>query len=105
MKLAVEAMRKTLVTLLMLSGMAGAQPPVKTGQVYQTRKLDLNGDGKPERVELVAYRIHKESDSYWGQLRVVDSSGKQLWKAPQASKSGEPFAFGAQSGRAQHQHS
>jgi hypothetical protein len=91
----VRWMQKTLLATLILSAMGWTQPLPKQGQVYQTRKIDLTGDGKPDRVELVAYRIHKESDSHWGQLRVVDARGKLLWKAPQASQAQEPFAFGS----------
>ena len=88
-------MQTTLTLLILLTGLAVAQPLPQAGQVYQTRKCDLNGDGKPERVELVAYRIQRESDSHWGQLRVVSSAGKLLWKGPQASTAGEAFAFGS----------
>ena len=73
---------------------ASAQPVFpKTGQVYQTFQVDLNGDGKRDKVGLVAYRV--SSEEYWGRLTVWDSSGKLLWQGPQAKKQDEPLAFGA----------
>ena len=91
-------MRKTLFsTFLMalcLTPTAWPQSEFpKNGQTYQTFQADVNGDGKPDKVGLVAYRV--SSEEYWGQLTVWDSSGKVLWKAPQAKNADEALAFGA----------
>jgi hypothetical protein len=88
-------MQKTIILSLVLAGVAWSQPLPRAGQIYQSKKFDLNGDGRAERVELTAYRIHHQSDSFWGQLRVTDNRGKLVWQAPQAKKSTDSFAFGS----------
>lgn len=74
---------------------AWAQELPKVGKVYKEVKCDLNLDGKSERIGLIAYNPQKESDSFWGQLTVWDSSGKQLWQAPKTQDYRGPFAFGS----------
>jgi hypothetical protein len=74
---------------------AWAQDLPKAGKVYKELKFDLNLDGKTERIGLVAYNPHKESDSYWGQLTVWDIKGKQLWQAPKVKDQRGDFAFGS----------
>ncbi|MEZ0372941.1 MAG: hypothetical protein ACAI44_27870, partial [Candidatus Sericytochromatia bacterium] len=56
-----------LALLLPLAALAQNDLP-RSGQVYQSFKADLNRDGKPERIELVAYNAN--DDLYWGQLIV-----------------------------------
>lgn len=66
---------------LSLASLALAQSDFPTeGQVYESVSIDLNGDLKPDKVGLRAYRV--DDMSYWGQLHVWDSSGKVLWQAP-----------------------
>ncbi len=91
-------MKKCLLSfclVLMLSGIALAQPLPRAGQVYESKSLDLTGDGKPEKVVLVAYNIDKEMEGFLGQLRVLDGQGKVLWQAPKVTRSGLPFSFGS----------
>lgn len=87
-------MRKTLTFTLLLCALAWGQDLPKPDQSYESVSIDLTGDGKLEKVCLVAYNIDKENDICWGQLVVKDSSGKELWKAPKAKKSSDPFSFG-----------
>ena len=86
-------MRNTLLALFLLTTCAGAQPTPKAGQLYQSVPVDLNGDGKSEKVGLVAYG-HNPSGGFFGRLKVWDSSGKLLWQAPAVQSSDAPFAFG-----------
>lgn len=87
--------KKLFFSLLLLTNLAWAQPSMpKAGDVYESVTYDLNGDGKAEKIGLVAYNIHLESESFWGRLRVTDATGRVIWEAPKASKSGQPFAFG-----------
>lgn len=91
-------MKKSLIGLcfgLILSGFALAQPLPKAGQTYESKSIDLTGDGKPEKVVLVAYDIDQEMQGYAGQLKVLTSQGQLLWQAPKQAKPGLPFAFGA----------
>lgn len=81
---------KHLLALLLLTASAAANP--KAGQLYQTVQADLNGDGKPEKIGLVAYG-HFEA-GFYGRLKVWDSSGKLLWQAPVVKSPSDPFAFG-----------
>ena len=85
-------MRSLAVLLILLSTAAWSQDMPKPGQVYQERRCELRG--KPAKLGLAAYRIIKEADSYWGQLKVWDGQGKLIWQAPQAKMPGDPFAFG-----------
>lgn len=83
---------KRLLSLLLLSTCAFAQEKPKAGTVYQSVKVDLNGDGKPEKIGLVAYG-HGDI-GFFGRLKVWDSSGKLLWQAPAVKSPEEAFAFG-----------
>jgi hypothetical protein len=74
---------------------AWAQDMPKAGKVYKEVKCDLNFDGKSERIGLIAYAPHKESDSFWGQLTVWDGAGKQLWQGPKVKDQRGAFAFGS----------
>jgi hypothetical protein len=66
----------------------------KEGQVYEKLSRDLDGDGKPETIGLVAYRIQKESDSHWGRLTVWGPGQKLLWQSPPCKEARQPMAFG-----------
>ncbi|MBX3170356.1 MAG: hypothetical protein KF760_23320 [Candidatus Eremiobacteraeota bacterium] len=81
---------KKLLALLLLTASTTAAP--KSGQLYQTVQADLNGDGKPEKIGLVAYGHSPEG--FYGRLKVWDSGGKLLWQAPTVQSSDAPFAFG-----------
>lgn len=87
-------LKRLLLSLLVLSTPVLAQAPPKVGQTYQSVSYDLNGDGKSEKVSLVAYRVDPAEEMFWGRLQVSDSSGKLIWKAPPASEIDQPFAFG-----------
>ncbi len=63
------------------------------GQSYQRFQTDLDGDGRPETVALVAYQVTESS--YFGQLVVSRSTGQVLWKGPRPSDPQDPLAFGA----------
>lgn len=87
-------MRKTLALLTLLAIPALSQSLPQAGRTYESRSLDLNGDGKPEKVVLVAYKIDREEETWWGRLKVVSPSGQTLWAAPEAKSVTHPFAFG-----------
>lgn len=59
------------------------------GQVYQSFAVDLNRDGKSEKIELRAHFV--DEDSYAAQLSVRDAAGKLLWQGPKAQPR-SPFA-------------
>lgn len=82
---------KRLLLLLFLSAAVAADP--KAGQVYRSVKADLNGDGKPEKIGLVAYG--HGPGGYYGRLKVWDSGGQLLWQAPAVKSPSDPFAFGS----------
>jgi hypothetical protein len=88
-------MCKSLFFLLLLCPLAWAQTIPKAGQVYESVKVDLDGDGRTETVALAAYNVDSEVESFFGRLRVLDSAGKLLWQAPSAASPEQPFAFGA----------
>ena len=90
-----KIIRRCTLLLLTLFLAAMAQNLPQTGRTYQARSVDLNGDGKMEKVVLVAYGIDHEMQSYFGRLKVLDSGGKVLWAAPAAAHADEPFAFGS----------
>ena len=90
-------MKKSLIPILLFSWLClagGAQTLPQEGRVFESKSYDLNGDGKNEKIVLVAYKVHLEEESFWGRLKVLDSAGKVLWAAPAASDTGEAFAFG-----------
>ena len=72
-----------------------AQQLPGSGQVYESKTLDLTGDGQQEKIVLVAYNIDRQMEGYSGQLRVIGSQGQLLWQAPKQTTPGKPFAFGA----------
>lgn len=82
---------KKLIALLLLSTAVQAQQP-KAGQLYQSTQADLNGDGKPEKIGLVAYGHFPAG--FFGRLKVWDSSGKLLWQAPAVKTPQDAYAFG-----------
>lgn len=49
-------------------------------EVYQSFAVDLNRDGKPEKVEVKAVRVGEAG--YTGQLLVKNSAGTVLWRGP-----------------------
>jgi hypothetical protein len=83
---------RSLLFLLILTVAARAQEQPKAGQVYQSVQVDLNGDGKPEKVGLIAYG--HAPVGFFGRLTVWDSGGKVWWRAPVAKTPDDPFAFG-----------
>ncbi|MBN9417400.1 MAG: hypothetical protein J0I12_18275 [Candidatus Eremiobacteraeota bacterium] len=82
---------KKFLALLLLSTAVHAQQP-KAGQLYQSVQADLNGDGKPEKIGLVAYGHFPAG--FFGRLKVWDSSGKLLWQAPAVKTPQDAYAFG-----------
>ncbi len=68
---------------------------VKEGSIVVSFPVDLNGDGKMEKVKIKAYNVTKED--YFGQLVIVDSKGVALWEGPRIKdrNSNDPFFFGA----------
>lgn len=91
-------MKKSFLGLalgLALAVAALAQGLPGSGQVYESKSIDLTGDGKPEKVVLVAYNIDDEAQSFSGQLKVIGSQGELLWQAPKQTSPSRPFAFGA----------
>lgn len=89
-----KPLRKTLLGLFLATAV-WAQAMPKAGQVYESKSIDLTGDGKPEKVALVAHSINNNAESFAGQLRVVNSQGKILWQGPKLTQSGVPFSFGS----------
>lgn len=83
---------KRFLFFLILTVAAAAQQQPKAGQVYQSVKVDLNGDGRPEKVGLIAYG--HAPVGFFGRLTVWGSDGKMLWRAPAAKTADDPFAFG-----------
>lgn len=63
------------------------------GQVYQTISADLNNDGAKETITLTAYNVSDEE--YYGQIKVLDYSGRTIWTGPRPTKPGDPLAFGS----------
>ena len=56
-----------------------AQDPPKRGQSYQVTAVDVDRDGRKEKVGLVCSEV---SDSGWfSRLTVWDSSGRRLWQS------------------------
>lgn len=88
-------MCKFICLWLLLTGIALAQPLPQEGQVYESKSVDLNGDGSLERVVLVAYNLDRGMESFFGQLRVLNSQGGVIWQGPRVNRSGVPFAFGS----------
>lgn len=86
--------KRLLLTALLLGAPLLAQGLPKAGQAYQSLSYDLDGNGKMEKISLVAYNIDLSEEMFWGRLRVSDASGKTLWEAPKASEIDQPFAFG-----------
>lgn len=74
-------MKKLLSLLLVLHSLSplGAQQPPRRGQSYQVTRVDLNGDGKPEKVGLVCTEV-KES-GWYSRLSVWDSGGRRIWQS------------------------
>ena len=65
---------------------------IQEGQLYNTIRYDVNGDGVDEIVALSAYNI--DGDNYLGQLIVTDLEGQHLFEAPRPEKAQDPCAFG-----------
>lgn len=83
-----------LFALTTLVGPAAGQTLPKAGQSYQLQTYDLDRNGKPEKIVLVAYKVNPDEGSYWGRLKVLDSAGQVLWAAPTATAVEQPYAFG-----------
>ena len=88
-------LRSRVLLGLLLSSLAIAQPLPKVGQTYQSKTIDLTGDGKVEKIVLSAYGIDKNMEGYLGQLKVLDGQGKLIWQGPKVQNVGQPFAFGS----------
>jgi hypothetical protein len=86
--------KKTLILALLTTVPLLAQTLPKNGQAYESVSIDLNGDGRPEKISLVAYNVDPDEESFWGRLQVSDGSGKVIWQGPTATRPGQPFAFG-----------
>jgi hypothetical protein len=84
----------TWLLILCTSGLAVGQTLPKAGQNYQSVTVDLNGDGRAEKVSLTAYKVDADVGSFFGRLRVSDGKGKVIWEAPKATDADDTFAFG-----------
>lgn len=63
---------------LAVQAWAQDRPPRK-GETYQVQRIDLNGDGQPEKVGLKCVEV---SDSGWySRLTVWNSAGRVLWQS------------------------
>ena len=64
---------------LLLAWPACAQDPPKAGQSYQVTRIDLNGDGKLEKVGLSCVEV-KES-GWYSRLTVWNPAGQKIWQS------------------------
>ncbi len=91
-------MRRLMISILVLAVLGTAALaqdfdwPTE-GQAYQRFQVDLNRDGRPETLSLVAYEVGESS--YLGQLVVTRSNGSVLWKGPRPTDPADPMIFGA----------
>lgn len=69
-----------LVTLLMLPAVAEEVP--RKGTNYQVTRIDLNADGKLEKVGLSCFEV-KES-GWYSRLTVWNSQGQKIWQSTPA---------------------
>ncbi len=74
-----------LSAVVLLALQASAQNPPKPGQTYQVNRVDLNGDGKLEKVGLQCVEV-KES-GWYSRLTVWNGQGRRIWQSMPA-KSG-----------------
>ena len=76
-----KAMRNMIAVLglALLATGAFAQEPPKKGQNYSLTRLDLDGDGQPEKIGLHCVEV---SDKGWySRLTVWSGDGRQLWQS------------------------
>jgi len=66
----------------------------KKGDIYQSVKVDLNNDGKTEKIIIKIYKLD-ENMGFSGQILVLNSSGKIIWAGPKNADIGDPMTFGS----------
>jgi len=98
MKTVMRVVIVVAVMLLLASALRAKEmefEDVKEGSVVISFTVDLNGDGKMEKVGLRAY--NKTEEEYLGQIVVSDSRGVTIWESPKMKdrNSSDPFLFGA----------
>lgn len=79
-------LRPTVCILMLLAAGAWAQPTKKF-------QVDLNGDGKAEKIEL-RYSGKGESGDYY-HLVVLDAEGNSIWSGPKVMDEDNPLVFGS----------
>jgi len=85
-----------IVLVFIVNGIVKTQDNLPgEGDIYSAFKVDLNRDGKSEKIVVKVYGVDKENYSWYGQLLVFDSSGKTLWAGPKNSNALEPMVFGS----------
>lgn len=67
-----------LLVLLMLAPVYAQDPIPKAGDDYQVFTVDLDGDGKPEKVGL---HCQKVTDSGWSSRLTVWRNGQVIWQS------------------------
>ncbi len=80
--------------VLCLASWGAAQTLPQEGKAFESVLFDLTGDGRQEKIALIAYNVHLEEESFWGRLKVFGADGQVLWAAPAAKTTDEEFAFG-----------
>jgi len=55
--------------------------------------VDLDGDGKPEKVSWTQFAHSEDMGDYY-QIRVTDASGKLIWESPKVKDIDNPLVFG-----------
>jgi len=66
----------------------------KEGDIYQHFSIDLNKDGNTEEIIIKIYKVDENMGAF-GQIIVLNSSGKTIWAGPKNSDIGDPMTFGS----------
>ena len=84
-------MRYSIISgVVLLALQASAQNPPKPGQTYQVNQVDLNGDGKLEKVGLQCVEVRESG--WYSRLTVWNGQGRRIWQSRPAKEG--LWAFG-----------
>ncbi|MGE3725589.1 MAG: hypothetical protein AB7I41_08570 [Candidatus Sericytochromatia bacterium] len=78
--LILSALALTLSAFYPIASQAQSEDWPEENQIYQSFSVDLNQDGKPEKVEVKAIRVGESG--YTGQLFVKNPAGAVIWQGP-----------------------
>lgn len=89
-------MKKFLIFILVFMSvncLSKAMESIKKGDIYKSFLIDLNKDGKKEKIQIKVFSIN--DTGWYGSINVYDSSSELIWSGPENDKTIDPYVFGS----------